>query len=90
MIWQVLNLKRYSVWICLVSLVNLVRQKVFQLIALMSIIFKSISVDFMVGRIQTFMALEIELIEVGLTSQVIQMKQRLKLLQVCTNLEISQ
>ena len=33
-------------------------------------------------RIQTSMALGIELIEVGLTSQVIQMRKRLNLLQV--------
>ena len=82
MIWQVLNLRRYSVWICQGCLVNLVKQKAFQPIALMSMDFKSINVDFMVVRIQIFMALEIEQIEEGITSQVIQMRRRLNLLQV--------
>jgi hypothetical protein len=89
MIWQVLNQKRYSVWICLDKARSLVRLKGFQLIALMSMVFKYINVDFMVDKIQTSMDLEIELIEVDLISQVIQMKQRLNLLQVYTNLEIS-
>jgi hypothetical protein len=82
MIWQVSNQRRYSVWICQGCLVNLVKQKGFQLTSLMSMVFKFINVDFMVHRIQTSMALEIEQIEVGLTSQVIQMRRRLKALQV--------
>ena len=82
MIWQVLNLRRYSVWICQGYLKNLVRQKAFQPIALMSMAFKFISADFMVVRIQIFMALEIEQIEEGITSQVIQTRRRLKALQV--------
>ena len=82
MIWQDLNLKRYSVWICQGYLVNLVKQKGFQLTSLMSMVFKFISVAFMVVRIQIFMALEIEQIEEGTTSQVIQMRKRLNLLQV--------
>ena len=44
--------------------------------------FKFISVDFMVDKIQTSMALEIEQIEEVITSQVIQMRRRLKALQV--------
>ena len=82
MIWLVLNLKKYFVWICQGYLKNLVKQKAFQPIALMSMAFKFISADFMVVRIQIFMALEIEQIEEGITSQVIQMRRRLKALQV--------
>ena len=82
MIWQALNLKRYFVWICQGYLKNLVKQKAFQPIALMSMAFKFINADFMVVRIQIFMALEIEQIEEGITSQVIQMRRRLKALQV--------
>jgi hypothetical protein len=44
--------------------------------------FRSINADFMVDKIQTSMALEIELIEEDITSQVIQMRRRLKALQV--------
>ena len=82
MLWQVSNLKRYSAWICQDYLANLVKQKGFQLTSLMSMVFKFINVGFMVHRIQTSMALEIEQIEVGLISQVIQMRKRLNLLQV--------
>ena len=82
MIWQDLNLRRYFAWICQGYLKNLVKQKAFQPIALMSMAFKFISVAFMVVRIQIFMALEIEQIEEGITSQVIQMRRRLNLLQV--------
>ena len=82
MIWQDLNLKRYSVWICQGYLKNPVKQKAFQPIVLMSMAFKFINADFMVVRIQIFMALEIEQIEEGITSQVIQMRRRLKALQV--------
>jgi len=82
MIWQVLNLKRSSVLVCQSYLESHVRQKGFQLIALTSMDFKSINADFMVVRIQTSMALEIEQIEEATTSQVIQMRRRLKALQV--------
>ena len=68
MIWQVLNLKRYFVWVSQSYLANLVRQKGFLPIASMNMDFRSINVDFMVDRIQTFMALEIEQIEEGITS----------------------
>jgi hypothetical protein len=44
--------------------------------------FRFINADFMVDKIQTSMALEIELIEEDITSQVIQMRRRLKALQV--------
>ena len=82
MIWQVLNLRKYFVWICQGYQANLVKQKGFQPIALMNMAFKFISVAFMVVRTQIFMALEIEQIEEGITSQVIQMRRRLKALQV--------
>ena len=82
MIWQVLNLRRYFAWICQGCLVNLVKQKGFQLTSLMSMVFKFINVDFMVHRTQISMALEIEQIEEVITSQVIQMRKRLNLLQV--------
>ena len=48
----------------------------------MNMDFKSINADFMVDKIQISMALEIEQIEEGITSQVIQMRRRLKALQV--------
>ena len=82
MIWLVLNLRRYSVWICQGCLVNLVKQRGFQLIALMNMVFKSINVDFMELKIQTSMALEIEQTEEVTINQVIQMRKRLKVLQV--------
>ena len=82
MLWQVLNQRRYSVWICQDYLANHVKQKGFQLISLINKVFKFINVGFMVVKIQTSMALEIEQIEVGLTSQDIQMRRRLNHLQV--------
>jgi len=82
MIWQDLNLKKYSVQVCQSYLESHVRQKDFQLIVLISMDFKSINVDFMVDKIQTSMDLEIEQIEEDITSQVIQMRRRLKALQV--------
>jgi hypothetical protein len=82
MIWQVLNLKKYFVLVCQSYLAKIVRLKGFLLIASMNMDFKSINADFMVVRIQTSMALEIEQIEVGLTSQDIQMRRRLNHLQV--------
>jgi hypothetical protein len=44
--------------------------------------FRSINVGFMVDRIQTFMVSGIELIEEVIINQVIQMRKRLKALQV--------
>jgi hypothetical protein len=82
MLWQVLNLRKYFVWICQGYQANLVKQKGFLPIVSMSMAFKFTSVAFMVVRIQIFMALEIEQIEEGITSQVIQMRRRLNLLQV--------
>ncbi len=82
MIWQDLNLKRYSVLVCQSYLESHVRQKDFQPIALTNMDFRFINVDFMVDRIQTFMDLGIELIEEVIISQVIQMRRRLKALQV--------
>ncbi len=82
MIWQVLNLRRYSVLVCQSYLESHVRQKGFQPIALTNMDFRFINADFMVVRIQTSMDLEIELIEEDITSQVIQMRRRLKALQV--------
>jgi hypothetical protein len=82
MIWQVLNLKRYFVLVCQSYLAKIVRLKGFLLIALMNMDFKFINADFMVDKIQTSMVLEIEQIEEGITSQVIQMRRRLKALQV--------
>ena len=82
MIWQDLNLKRYSVQVCQSYLESHVRLRDFLLIVLTNMDFKSINADFMVDKIQTSMALEIEQIEEGITSQVIQMRRRLKALQV--------
>ena len=80
--WLVLNLKKSFVWICQDYLANLVRQKVFLPIALISKVFRFINVDFMVVRIQIFMGLGTEPIEEVITSQVIQMRKRLNHLQV--------
>ena len=82
MIWQDLNLKRYSVLVCQSYLESHVRQKGFQPIALTSMDFRFINADFMVVKIQTSMDLETEQIEEDITSQVIQMRRRLKALQV--------
>jgi hypothetical protein len=82
MIWLGLNLKRYFVLVCLSYLESHVRQKGFQPIALTNKDFKSINVDFMVDKIQTSMDLGTEQIEEDITSQVIQMRIRLKALQV--------
>jgi hypothetical protein len=82
MIWQVLNLKRYFVLVCQSYLESHVRQKGFQPIVLTNMDFRSINVDFMVVRIQTSMASEIELIEEVITNLIIQMRRRLKALQV--------
>jgi len=81
-VWLDLKVKRYSVWICQDYLANLVKQKGFLPISLISKEFRFINVGFMVHRIQTSMASEIERIEVGLTSQDIQMRRRLNHLQV--------
>jgi hypothetical protein len=82
MIWQVSNLKRSIAWVSQSYLANLVRQKVFLPIALISKVFRFINVDFMVVRIQIFMGLGTEPIEEDITSQVIQMRKRLNHLQV--------
>ena len=82
MIWQDLNLKRYFVLVCQSYQESHVRLRDFLLIVLTSMDFRFINADFMVDRTQTFMALEIEQIEEGITSQVIQMRRRLKALQV--------
>jgi hypothetical protein len=82
MIWQDLNQRRYSVLVCLSYLESHVRQKDFQPIALTSMDFKFINADFMVVRIQTSMDLGTEQIEEVTISQVIQMRRRLKALQV--------
>ena len=82
MIWQDLNLKRYFVLVCQSYQESHVRLRDFLLIVLTSMDFKSINADFMVDKIQTSMVLEIEQIEEAITSQVIQMRRRLKALQV--------
>ena len=82
MIWQDLNLKRYSVQACLSYLESHVRQKGFQPIALTSMDFRFINADFMVVKIQTSMDLGTEQIEEVIINQVIQMRRRLKALQV--------
>ena len=82
MIWQDLNQRRFSVLVCQSYLESHVRQKGFQPIALTSMDSRFINVDFMVDKIQTSMDLGIELIEEDITSQVIQMRRRLKALQV--------
>jgi len=82
MIWQDLNLKRSSVLVCQSYLESHVKQKGFQPIALTSMDFRFINADFMVVKIQTSMALEIELIEEVITNLIIQMRRRLKALQV--------
>lgn len=82
MLWQVLNLRKYFVWICQGYQANLVKPKGFLPIASINMDFRSINVGFMVDRTQTFMALGIELIEEVIINQVIQMRKRLKALQV--------
>jgi hypothetical protein len=82
MIWQDLNQRRYSVLVCQSYLESHVRQKGFQPIVLTNRDFKFLNVDFMVDKIQTSMDLGTEQIEEGITSQVIQMRRRLKALQV--------
>jgi hypothetical protein len=82
MIWQDLNQRRYSVQAFLSYLESHVRQKDFLPIASMNMDFKSINADFMVDKIQTSMDLGTEQIEEVITSQVIQMRRRLKVLQV--------
>jgi len=82
MLWQDSNLKRYSVLVCQSYLESHVRQKDFQPIVLTSMDFRFINADFMVVRIQTSMDLGTEQIEEDITSQVIQMRIRLKALQV--------
>ena len=81
-VWLDLKAKRYSVWVYLDCLANHVRLKDFLLINLTNITYKFLNVGTMGRRTQIFMALEIELTEVGLTSQDIQMRRRLNHLQV--------
>jgi len=82
MIWQDLNQRRSSVQACLNYLESHVRQKGFQPIVLTSMDFRFINADFMVDKIQTSMVSEIELIEEVITNLIIQMRKRLKALQV--------
>jgi hypothetical protein len=82
MIWLDLNLRKYFVWICQGYQANLVKQKGFLPIALINITYKFLSAATMVGKTPRFSALEIELTEEVITSQVIQMRRRLKALQV--------
>ena len=82
MIWLGLNLKRSSVQVCQSYLESHVRQKDFQPIALTNMDFKFLNADTTDRRTQISMALEIEQIEEDITSQVIQMRRRLKALQV--------
>jgi len=82
MLWQVLNLKRYFVLACQSYQAKIVKLKDFLLIALTNMDSRFINVDFMVVRIQTSMDLGTEQIEEGIISQVIQMRRRLKALQV--------
>jgi len=81
-VWLDLKAKRYSVWVYQGYLVNLVKLKDFLLINLTNITYKFLNAGTMGRRTQIFMALEIELIEVGLISQDIQMRRRLNHLQV--------
>jgi hypothetical protein len=81
-IWQDLNQRRFFVLVYPNFQGKIVKPKGFQPIALTNMDFRFINADFMVVRIQTFMDLGIELIEEVITSQVIQMRRRLKALQV--------
>lgn len=80
--WQDLNQRRSFVLVYPNFQGKIVKQKAFQPIALTSMDFRFTNVDFMVDKIQTSMDLGTEQIEVGITSQVIQMRRRLKALQV--------
>ena len=82
MIWLDLNLKRYFAWVSQNYLANLVRLKDFQLIHLINMVFKFLNADTMVAKIVIGMASGIEQIEEVITNQVIQMRKRLKALQV--------
>ncbi len=82
MIWLDLNLKRSIAWVSQSYLANLVRLKDFQLIHLINMVFKFLNADTMVAKIVIGMASGIELIEEVITNQVIQMRKRLKALQV--------
>lgn len=80
--WQVLNLKRSIAWVSQSYLANLVRLKDFQLIHLINMVFKFLNADTMGAKTVIFMASGIELIGEVITNQVIQMRKRLKALQV--------
>ena len=82
MIWQDLNLRRYFVLGCQSYQESHVRLKDFQPTVLTSMDFKSINADFMVDKIQTSMALEIEQIEEAITSQVMMMRIGLSCYQI--------
>ena len=82
MLWLDLNLKRYFAWVSQSYLANLVRLKDFQLIHLINMVFKFLNADTMVAKIVIGMASGIEQIEEVITNQVIQMRKRLKALQV--------
>ena len=82
MIWLDLNLKRSIAWVFQSYLANLVRLKDFQLIHLINMVFKFLNADTMVAKIVIGMASGIEQIEEVITNQVIQMRKRLKALQV--------
>lgn len=82
MLWQVSNLKRSIAWVSQSYLANLVRLKDFQLIHLINMVFKFLNADTMGAKIVIGMASGIEQIEEVITSQVIQMRKRLKALQV--------
>ena len=82
MLWLDLNLKRSIAWVSQSYLANLVRLKDFQLIHLINMVFKFLNADTMVAKIVIGMASGIEQIEEVITNQVIQMRKRLKALQV--------
>lgn len=82
MIWLDLNLKRSIAWIFLGNQAIHVKVKGFQLIHLINMVFKFLNADTMVAKIVIGMASGIEQIEEVITSQVIQMRKRLKALQV--------
>ena len=82
MIWLDLNPKRSIAWVSQSYLANLVRLKDFQLIHLINMVFKFLNADTMVAKIVIGMASGIEQIEEVITNQVIQMRKRLKALQV--------
>jgi hypothetical protein len=69
----VLNLKEYSVWVCLGYQVNHARLKDILLTPLLRMELRSICVAIMVVRTQTTLVLETEQEEVGLKNKIIHM-----------------